>query len=70
MTTRDNGDGPDTGQDVLVIRVWREDESAGSFRARMTTQGGRAGPPVQRAFVEPEQVVDAVRAWLATFAAR
>ena len=70
MTTRDNGDGPNTGHDVLVIRVWREGESAGPFRARMTTEGGRAGPPVQQAFAEPEQVVDAVRAWLLTFAAR
>ena len=56
MNTRDavNGD-----NDVLVIRVWREPESAEPFRARVSYGGEQ-----QAVTADPEAVIATVRRWL------
>jgi hypothetical protein len=58
---------------VLLLRVWQEGRT-GVFRARMITPGVRRGPDTDDDFTvalasSPENVTDAVRAWLAEFLA-
>ena len=50
---------------VLVIRVWREDETANSFRARILYEGAGEQAAVSSPTTDPEDVVVAVRRWLA-----
>ncbi len=55
---------------VLVVRVWSED-GAGTLRGRLTSGSTSPGSPAPGTSVavagSPEDVVDAVRAWLAGF---
>jgi hypothetical protein len=57
---------------ALLLRVWLEDEGVEAFRGRLTTvntsPGARAGEEATVAVVSsPQEVVDAVRAWLDQF---
>ena len=61
MTTLD-GVGDDSG--VLVIRVWREPDAKSPFRARIT-QGAGETATIGAATSDPDEVLAAVRQWLA-----
>ena len=61
MTTLD-GVGDDSG--VLVIRVWREPGAEHPFRARIT-HGAEEPPATGAATSDPDEVLAAVREWLA-----
>ena len=53
---------------VLVIRVWHEAGAADEFRARIIFGVGD-DPAAETSFViarNPDEVIDAVRRWLAT----
>jgi hypothetical protein len=50
---------------VLVIRVWHEAEMPGGFRARILYEGAGETPPRTAPASDPEDVLSAVRAWLA-----
>jgi hypothetical protein len=48
---------------TIVIRVWEEPDRG--FRARVTRSAQRSDEPSLLLATDPEQVVDAVRSWLA-----
>ena len=53
---------------VLVIRVWHEAGAANGFRARVIF-GAADDPAAETSFAivrNPDEVIDAVRRWLAT----
>jgi hypothetical protein len=49
---------------VLVIRVWREPDAEKPFRARIT-YGGERETAASTPTSDPDDVVEAVRRWLA-----
>ncbi len=50
---------------ILVIRAWAEGDSLGDFRARVIgTADVSRSESTEAAFRNPEDVVEAVRAWL------
>jgi hypothetical protein len=49
---------------VLVIRVWRDPDSAAPFRARITYGGDDHEPVASASTTDPDAVVQAVRRWL------
>lgn len=55
---------------VLVVRAWREADSPEGFRARImgTPDVRHPAEVTERVAATPEQVSDAVAAWLAAFA--
>lgn len=57
-------DDPAPPATVLVIRVWIEPGHDSGFRARLLAGDAADLVPI-RAVTSPEQVVDAVRGWLA-----
>ena len=60
--------GPAGGNGVLVIRVWHEAGAANGFRARVIFGAGD-DPAAETSFAiarNPDEVIDAVRRWLAT----
>jgi hypothetical protein len=59
---------PAGGNGVLVIRVWHEAGAANGFRARVIFGAGD-DPAAETSFAiarNPDEVIDAVRRWLAT----
>jgi hypothetical protein len=61
--TSSNQEPPRPRDSVVVIRAWNETGTAEGFRARITM--GLEEPVVTTAS-EPEQVIEAVKAWLKT----
>jgi hypothetical protein len=57
---------------VLVIRVWHEAQTPGGFRARIlygdAGAAGDAAPVSSTPASDPDDVLDAVRRWLAEHA--
>jgi hypothetical protein len=54
----------DTAPDVLVIRVWNEQDARPSFRARVIYGGDDEPGAVCNSTADPDAVLDAVRTWL------
>jgi hypothetical protein len=55
----------ESGSGLLVISVWNESASAEGFRARLTFQGGAGEHETVAVARDPDDVLDAVREWLA-----
>jgi alkanesulfonate monooxygenase SsuD/methylene tetrahydromethanopterin reductase-like flavin-dependent oxidoreductase (luciferase family) len=57
---------PDSGRNgTMVIRVWTEEAHKDGFRARLTFTAGDGTDASVALAGDPEQVVEAVRNWLA-----
>jgi len=52
------------GDGVLVISVWRENDTADGFRARLVYGDGSAPDAVSQVATTPDDVVAAVATWL------
>jgi hypothetical protein len=56
---------------VLIVRAWHEDDPAASLRVRITsTLDISRGDELVSAAATPEEVYEALRAWLEAFLAR
>jgi hypothetical protein len=52
------------GEGVLVISVWREDDTVEGFRARLVYGSDSAPDAVSQVATRPDDVVAAVATWL------
>lgn len=64
----DNASGGSSSRGTMVIRVWTEAGHEAPFRARLTFAKADGEDATNVLAGDPEQVVDAVRDWLAQVA--